>query len=145
MDGGHDAGAAGLLVGRVTGAPDLLLQAGEEVVDLQAGSAEAGDFYDGFRTEVEERAGGQGEEIEAGGEDVFAEVAGVQGEAFLSQLGVEFGGEEVDLREVGEGGVFALEVEMLRGAAAVGVAFDAFVGDEADAGLGLLGEAVLRV
>jgi hypothetical protein len=48
----------------------------------------------------------------------------------------------VDLAKVGSGGIFALEVQVLGGAAAVRVVLYAFVGEEADVWLGLLGEAV---
>ena len=146
LDGGHDAGSAGALAGGVARAPEVLLEAGAEGVDLRAGGAEAGDFEDGggggVGADEEVGAEWEAEEVEAAGEEVFAQFAGGEGEAFGGQLVEHLGGEEVDLAEVGSGGVLALEVEVLDGAAAVGVAFDAFVGDEGDAGLRLLGEAV---
>lgn len=84
-DDGHDAGAAGALAGGVARAPEMLLEAGAEGVDLGAGGAEAGDFEDGCRfvvgADVEEGAAGEGEEVDALGEEVFAEVAGVEVEA----------------------------------------------------------------
>jgi hypothetical protein len=126
----------------------MLLEAGVEGFDLGAGGAEAGDFEDGccfgFLTDVELGAAGQGEEIDAFGEEVFAQVAGVEREAESGEFDELFGGEEVDLSEVGGGGVFALAVEVLDGGAAVGVVFDAFAGDETDVWMGLFGEAVGR-
>jgi hypothetical protein len=84
----------------------------------------------------------EGEEVETGGEEVFAELAGGEREAKEGELVEELGGEEMDLSEVGSAGGLALEVEVLSGCAAVGVVLDAFVGDEGERGLGLLGEAV---
>jgi hypothetical protein len=149
-DDGHDAGAAGFFAGAGGWwTPEMLLEAGAEVVDLGAGGAEAGDLEDGagvgVGAEGEEGVGGEGEEVDAGGEDVFAEVAGGEGDVEGGELGEEFGGEEVNLAEVGEGGVLALEVEVLRGGAAVGVAFDAFACDEGQRGLGELGEGVAGI
>jgi hypothetical protein len=149
-DDGHDAGAACLLGAAGGGwAPEVLLEAGAEVVDLGAGGAEAGDLEDGagvgVGTKGEEGVGGEGEEIDAGGEDVFAEIAGGEGDVEGGELGEEFSGEEMDLAEVGEGGFFALQIEVLRGGAAVGIAEDAFACDEGEGGLGEFGEAVARV
>jgi hypothetical protein len=121
----------------------VLLQAGAEGVDLGAGGAEAGDFEDGFGADVEVGVEWEGEEVDALSEEVFAEVAGVEGKAFFGQLGEEFGAEEVDLGEVRLGGVLALEVEVLGGGAAVGVVLDALSGDKREVGLRLLGEAVV--
>jgi hypothetical protein len=58
------------------------------------------------------------------------------------QLIQEFMLEEVDLAEVGLGGIFADEVQVLDERAAVGVALDTLSGDEGDAGLRVFGEAV---
>jgi hypothetical protein len=143
VDDGHDAAAAGLLGGVGEGrAPEMLLETGAEAVDLGAGGAEAGDLEDGGGADVEEGVAGEGEEVETGGEEVFAELAGGEREAKEGELVEELGGEEMDLSEVGSAGGLALEVEVLSGCAAVGVVLDAFVGDEGERGLGLLGEAV---
>ena len=79
---------------------------------------------------------GKAEQIEAAGEEVLANLAGCERKPFGGEFVVHLGGEEVDLRQVGLRGVVALKVEMLRGATAVGVAFHALAGDEANAGLG---------
>jgi hypothetical protein len=143
VDGGHDAATAGLLCGaRERWAPEVLLEAGAEGINLGAGGAKAGDFEDGCGTDVEEGVEGEGEEVDALGEEVFAQLAGGKREALGGELGEEFGGEEMDLGEVGGGWGFALEVEVLGGAAAVSVVLDAFVGDEGERGLRQLGEAV---
>ena len=90
VDDAHDAGASGTLVVDISRTPQVLLEAGAELIDLGAGGAEAGDLDDGLGTEVEEGAGGECEEVNAGGEDVFAEVAGMEGKAPGGELGEEF-------------------------------------------------------
>jgi len=127
-DDGHDAGA-GLFFGcgrrEEAGLHEAGFAAGVELVDLVAGAAEAGDFKNDCRADVEEGPGGEADEVEVAGGDVFAHLAGGEG-----KLVEEFGLEEVDLAEVGLGGVFALEVEVLGEGAGVGVAFYAVLGDE---------------
>ena len=120
----------------------MLLEAGAECVDLLAGGAQAGDFEDGFRADVQECGGGQREEVDVLGEDIFAEIAGAEEIALEGESGELFRREEMDLAKIGEGGISTLQVEMLRGGAAVGVALDALAGDDADGSLWGLGEAV---
>ena len=84
-DGGHDAGATGTLAGGVAEAPEVLLEAGAEGVDFGAGGAEAGDFEDGccfgIGADVEVGVARKFEEVDALGEKVFAELAGLEREA----------------------------------------------------------------
>jgi hypothetical protein len=80
-DDGHDAGAAGTLAGGVAWAPEMLLEARTEGVDLGAGGAEASNFEEGCWADVELGMEREGEKIDALGEEVFAEVAGVEVEA----------------------------------------------------------------
>lgn len=82
------------------------------------------------------------------GEDVLAELAGVDGgkEGGVECESVEeFGVEEVDLGPISGGWVLAAEVAMLDGGAAVGIALNAKVGEEMDGGLGVFREGVGRV
>ncbi len=141
-DHGHDACAAIAFALGVAGSPEELLEAFPVAVDLRAGGAEAGDFYDGFRSQVHASAAWKAQQVDPAGEDVFADLARAESEACGGQFVEFFGGEEVDLAEVGLGGVAALLVEVLHGRAAVRVAFDAFACEQMDGGLGLLGEAV---
>jgi hypothetical protein len=117
-------------------------EAGAEVVHLDAGCAEAGDLDDGGLTEMEAGAGGEVVEVEAGGGDVLAHVAGGDAEGEELGLGEELGVDEVDLGEIGAGGVFADVVEVLDGGAEVDVTLYAEAFEELDGGLGALGEAM---
>ena len=60
----------------------------------------------------------------------------MDGEAGGVEFVDEFGVDEVDLAEVGRGGVFAHAAAVLDGDAEVGVAFYAQGGEEADACMG---------
>lgn len=91
---------------------------------------------------MEAGGGGEIEEVDAGGGDVFAEVAGAEVKAERAEEIEEFGVKEVDLGEVGLGWVAALEIAVLDERVAVGVALDAAAGEELDAGLVLLREGV---
>jgi hypothetical protein len=123
-DDGHDA-----CVGSPVGGEDGVHELGAETVDLVAGGTVAGDLE--LRVaDREDGAGGEGVEVEVAGGEVFAELAGGQGE-----LVEEFGVEEMDLGEVGSAGVLALQIEVLGGGTGVGVALDAVAGDEVDRGL----------
>jgi hypothetical protein len=131
-DDGHDAGAAGLLACGVSRSPEVLLQAVAMFVDLRAGGAETGDFDDGFGAEMEFCMQREREEFDAAGEDVFADLSGLQRKAEGGEFVEHLGGEEVDLREVGLRWILALQVHVLRGGAAVRVAFNTFPGDEVE-------------
>ncbi len=120
----------------------MLLQGFAVLVNLRAGSAEAGDFDDGFSTEMKSSTAWQCNEIVATREDVFADLAGLQMEAEGGEFVQHLGREEVNLCEIRLSWVLSLEVEMLCGRAAVRVAFDAFSGDESQRRLRLLREAV---
>jgi hypothetical protein len=130
-DDGHDAGAACPLPCGVSWSPEVLLQAVAILVDLGAWCTKAGDFDDGFAAEMESSVKRKREEFDAAGEDVFAHLSGLQGKAERGEFVEHLGGEEMDLSEIGLRWVFALEVQVLCGGAAMGIAFDAFSGDEA--------------
>ena len=69
-------------------------------VELRARVAQAGELDDGVLAEVEPGADGQGEQVDAAGRDVLAEVAGCHREPATSELVEQLGLHEVDLPEV---------------------------------------------
>ena len=116
-------------------------EAGTERVHLFTGTAEPGELDDGMRAGVESGADGEGPEVERAGEDVFAEVAGVEGGKggrFGCERIQELGLEEMHLGEVRRGGVAADEIAMTHGGAAVGVTIDTEAGEQVNGGLGSL-------
>jgi hypothetical protein len=129
-DDGHDAGVWALAE------EDLLEETGAGFGDLDAGGAVAGDLEDGF-TDLQACAGGEGVEVEVAGGEVFAEFSGHEVVAVE-----EFGVQEVDLGEIGVGGLASLEVAVLGGWAGVGVAFCAVGRKKVDLRLGYLVKAV---
>ncbi len=138
----HDAGASGLLARIVRHSPQMLLEAGAEPVDLDAGSAQASDLDDGVRSQMQQRGRGQREEVDSLREDVLTELAGTYGKALRGEFGEQFGCQQVDLAAVGLVGVFAAIVEVLDCGATVRVAFHTFARDEAQRRLHLLREAM---
>ena len=132
----HDAdtGMAG------TGSEAGLHETGAQLVQLEAGGAQAGELNDGIGAEKKAGGDGEGEEIKMLGGQVFAELT--RGETELVE---ELVGEEMDLGEVGRGGIAADQIAMADGGAAVGVTFNAEAGEEMDGGLGELGEGVRGV
>lgn len=122
-DDGHNAGSAmDGADGRA--AVDGCLEAGLEVIDELAGCAEAGELDNGDEAEVEAGGEGKGEEVEAGGGNVFTELAGLEQEVW-GEVGKELGLEEVDLGVIKPGRIFADMVAVLDGAAGMRVALNA--------------------
>lgn len=135
QDDGHDA-CAGLLGLSGTWDKAGLHQAGAEAIDLVTGAAQAGDLQQ-RSADGKVCSGGEGDEIQALRGEVFAEMSGLK-----IQLFKEFLLEEVDLTEVGFGGVFADEVQVLDQGAAVGVTLNAFSSEKGEAGLRSFGKGV---
>jgi len=117
-------------------------EAGMEAVHLNAGSSEASDFDDCLPADVEAGGCGQGEQIDAGGGDVFSEVAGEEGKAGRAKGFEEFGLQEMDLGEVGLSGIAPGEIAVAYVGAAVSVALDTQTGEEVDLRLRVLAEGV---
>jgi len=140
-DDAHDACSRRLFAGGKIG-EDGCHETGAEVIHLNAGSAEAGDFDDCSRADVEAGGCGQGEQIDAGGGDVFSEIAGEEGKAGRAKGFEEFGLQEMDLGEVGLSGIAPGEVAVADGGAAVSVALHAQTGEEVDVRLRMLAEGV---
>ena len=132
QDDAHNSGPADFLAGSIAVAPQMLLQTGTEVVDFAAGRAQARDFDNCGCAEMKSSPERERQHVEVAGEDVFAEIAWLDVEAFGGEFVEHFGGEEMDLAKVRLRRVAALEVEVLNGHAPVGVAFHAFAGDQAD-------------
>jgi hypothetical protein len=126
----HNAAASGLLAVWAGRSPEVLLQAATVIVNLRAGCAQAGDFDDGFGAEMESCAAWKGEEIYSSGENVLADLTGLEREAESGEFGQHLGGEEMDLCEIGLCGVLALEVDVLRDRAAVRITLHSFASDE---------------
>jgi hypothetical protein len=99
-------------------------------VKLDARIAYTGELDQGV-TGGEARAGGEGEKVEAAGGDVLAHVAGFHSEAGGVQLVEQLGVDQVDLPQVGLGGVAGDAGAVLHGFAGVRVAFDTEAGDQA--------------
>ena len=112
----------------------MLLEAGAEGVDLRAGGAEAGDFEDGGGGWV----GPMWRRVPSGRlrrsrprVRMFSPSSpGARAKPLAASSSSISAAKRWTWQRLGCGGVLALEVEVLDGAAAVGVAFDAFVGDE---------------
>lgn len=140
-DDGHDACSRRLpAMGRV--GEGGCHEAGAEAIHLDAGCTESGDFDDCLRPNMEAGGGGEGEQIDAGGGDVFAEVAGIEAKARAAEGFEEFCVEEVHLREVGLGRIAARPVAVAYGCAAVGVPLNAKAGEEVNSRLRLLAEGM---
>ena len=134
---GEDAGAGGADAWVKAGPHET----GAEAVHELAGRAEVGELNQRGGAEAETRAEGQGAEGEAAGGEIFAhlarEDAGMKG-GVVGEGVEELGFEKMDLGEVGGGRVFADEIAVAHGGAAVGVALHAEAGNEVDGGLGIL-------
>jgi hypothetical protein len=74
-DDGHDASFADEIAFGAA-VEDGLHEAGLDALELIAGIAEAGDLDDGFVADVEAGTGGECEQIDVAGGDVFADLAG---------------------------------------------------------------------
>src|SRR6266404_4424375 len=72
-----------------------------EIVDLDAGIAQAGDFDNGACAKMQPRAGWQGQQIDAGCGDVLAKLAGLNGKAFGAQLVEQFSVNQMHLTQIG--------------------------------------------
>jgi hypothetical protein len=144
LDDAHDPGLVHDVPGLVP-ADDLLQQAVLEVVDLQAGIAQAGDLHDRLVAEVQKSPGRQGEQVDAPGGDVLAEFARPDGEALVADFGEELLVNEVHLTQVRLGGVLRDPEAVLDGHAGVYVSLDSEAGQQGDAGSVGLNEGVLAV
>ena len=71
-----------------------------KTVDLNAGIAQARQFHDGGSTEMQLRANGKGEQVDAARGDVLAHLSGRDGIAFCGQFPEEFRVNEMNLAQV---------------------------------------------
>ena len=100
-------------------------KASPEAVDEDAGSPEAGQLYDRRGSELDKRAERHPFEVQAGGADVLAEVAGADLEASFNKRCEELAREQVHLSEIGQTRPAAGQIAVPDERAGVGVAFDA--------------------
>ena len=103
-DDAHDPGLAHDVARRIP-TDDLLQQAVLELVDLQARVAQAGDLDDGFVTEVQQRADGEAEEIDAARGDVLPEIPRSYLVARLTEFLEQLLVDQMDLAQIRLGGV----------------------------------------
>ena len=139
LDDGHDTADGAAAWRLFEHVPE---QAGHKSVNLRAGAAQASEAKPCF-TQRENGAFGQVEQIEAAGGDVLSEVAGADEKAFWGERIEKLGVDQMDLAEVGLGGVLSLVVKVLDGRAGVRIALDADAVEERDCGLGGLTEGVM--
>lgn len=106
--GAHDRHDAGL-------ADDLALaravengvhQASPKIVDLPAGSAQAGHFDNGARAEVEQRPARQGEQVHSARRDVLAKIARPNAKALSFKFAEQFRMDEMSLPQIGLARIF---------------------------------------
>ena len=100
-------------------------KAGSEVVDEDAGRPEARQLDDRGRPEFDHAPERHPFEVQSGGGDVLAEVAGANFEASFEERWEEFGRDQVDLPEIGLARPAARQIAVPDERAGVGVAFDA--------------------
>lgn len=100
-------------------------KASPEAVDEDAGSPEASQLYDRRGSELDKRAERHPLEVQAGGGDILAEVAGANLEASFEERREEFGRDQVNLPEIGKTGPAACQIAVPDERAGVSVAFDA--------------------
>jgi hypothetical protein len=120
-------------------------KASPEAVDEDAGSPEASQLYDRRGSELDKRAERHPFEVQSGGGDVLAEVAGANLEASLEERREEFGWDQVDLPEIGQAGPATCQIAVPDERTGVGVAFDAVARHQNDAILDRFAEVVPRV
>ena len=120
-------------------------KAGSEVVDEDAGRPEARQLDDRGRPEFDHAPERHPFEVQSGGGDVLAEVAGANFEASFEERREEFGRDQVDLPEIGLARPAARQIAVPDERAGVGVAFDAMAFHQNDAVLDRFAEVVPRV
>lgn len=143
----HDAHDSGLAhdVPRLVTADDLFQQPILEVVDLQAGIAEAGDFQDRGGADAQQCADRQSEQVDTARGDVLAEFAGRHLEPFFTDLGEELFMNEVDLAQIRLGGILRDTRTVLDRHTGVHVSLHTEPGEQSDAVPVRLGERVIPV
>lgn len=120
-------------------------QARLESLDLPAWIAQAGYFEFHLLADQQHSAARQGQQVYALGGDIFTEFANAYCEAFCGQFGEQFGVDQVDLPQVGLGGIGGDAGAVFDCYAAVGIAFDAVPGDQAQLRRAAFAEAMIPV
>ena len=100
-------------------------EAGSEAVDEDAGRPEARQLDNRGRPELDQGPERHPFEVQSGGGDVLAEVAGANLESSFEERRKEFGWDQVDLPEFGQAGPAACQIAVADERAAMGVTFDA--------------------
>src|ERR1700676_1888483 len=116
-----------------------------EIVELDTGIAQPGDFDNGACAEIRPRTGRQRQQIDAGRGDVLAELAGRNREALGAQLVEQFGMNQMYLAQIGQRRVLAHARAMLDGLAHVGIAGDTQSPEQTNAKARRLAEVVAGV
>lgn len=114
-------------------------------VDLRARVAKARDAHDGVGTETEQGVTRQGEQVDAGGQDVLTEVARAYVVPVPPRLVEELRGQQVHLPQVRLGRVGGHPGAVLHGGARMCVALDTVALHQDDLLLRELAEPVLPV
>lgn len=120
VDHTHDACPSEYVAGVVM-ANEFLEQAALETIDLGTGVAQAGHLHDGLRTKVEKGSSRQFQEVHPEGRHVLAQVPGCHGEPPGSKPLEQFLVHQVDLAQVGLGGICPDSRKVLNRGAKVGV------------------------
>lgn len=93
-------------------------------------------------TDVQTRAGWQGQQVNAGGGDVFAEIAGPDREVACHQFVEQLGADQMHLPQVRVAGIAGDARAMAHGLAGMGVTSNAQTGHQRDGIVGKPAEAV---